>query len=75
MTPEDLLDPVPGISGTEAENVKSDMVFFETKNNGAVFAVGSIAWGGSMAWNKYENNVSLITKNVLDRFLNKKGFS
>ena len=75
MTPEDLLDPVLGISGTEAENVKSDMVFFETKNNGAVFAVGSIAWGGSMAWNKYENNVSLITKDVLDRFLNKKGFS
>ena len=75
MTPEDLLDPVPGISGTESENIKSDMVFFETKNNGAVFAVGSIAWGGSMAWNKYENNISLITKNVLDRFLNKKGFN
>jgi len=75
MTPEDLLDPVPGISGTEAENIKSDMVFFKTKNNGAVFSVGSIAWGGSMAWNKYENNISMITKNVLNRFLDKKGFS
>ena len=51
------------------------MVFFETKNNGAVFSVGSIAWGGSMAWNKYENNISMITKNVLNRFLDKKGFS
>ena len=75
MTPEDLLDPVPGIGGTESEKIKSDMVFFETKNNGAVFSVGSVAWGGSMAWNKYENNISMITKNVLNRFLDKKGFS
>ena len=75
MTPEDLLDPAPGIGGTESEKIKADIVFFETKNNGAVFSVGSIAWGGSMAWNKYENNVSMITKNVLERFLNKKKFS
>ena len=50
------------------------MVFFETMKNGAVFSVGSVAWGGSMAWNKYENNISKITKNVLDRFLNPKPF-
>ena len=47
----------------------------ETKNNGAVFSVGSIAWGGSMAWNKFQNNVSKITQNVLNRFLDKKGFN
>ena len=35
---------------------------------GAVFSVGSIAWAGSMAWNNYKNNISKITKNVLDRF-------
>ncbi len=75
MTPEDLLDPVPGIGGTESENIKSDMVFFETKNNGAVFSVGSIAWGGSMAWNNFDNNISVVTKNVLNRFLDKKRFS
>ena len=75
MTPEDLLDPAPGLSGTESEVIKSDLVFFETKNNGAVFSVGSIAWGGSMAWNKFQNNVSKITQNVLNRFLDKKGFN
>ena len=74
MTPEDLLDPAPGIGGTESEKIKSDIVFFETKNNGAVFSVGSIAWGGSMAWNNYQNNISKITENVLNRFLNNKGF-
>ena len=69
MTPEDMLDPAPGMGGTEAEIIKSDMVFFKTLNNGAVFSVGSIAWAGSMAWNNYKNNVSKITKNVLDGFL------
>ena len=74
MTPEDLLDPVPGIGGTEAETIKSDIVFFQTKKNGAVFSVGSVAWGGSMAWNRYKNNISKITANVLDGFLNIKEF-
>ena len=74
MTPEDLLDPAPGIGGTESEKIKSDIVFFKTKNNGAVFSVGSVAWGGSMAWNKYQNNISKITANVLNGFLNMKEF-
>lgn len=75
MTPEDMLDPVPGLGGTEAEMIKSDMIFFETKKNGAVFSVGSIAWAGSMAWNNYKNGVSKITRNVLNRFLNPRKFS
>ncbi len=33
-----------------------------------VFSVGSIAWCGSLSHNNYNNNVSRITKNVLDRF-------
>ena len=47
MTPEDMLDPVPGLGGTEADTIRSDMVFFETPNGGAVFSTGSIAWAGS----------------------------
>ena len=30
MTPEDMLDPAPGMGGTEAEIIKSDIVFFKT---------------------------------------------
>ncbi len=68
MTPEDMLDPVPGLGGTEADIIRADIVFFETPNGGAVFSVGSIAWAGSMAWNAYDNTVSKLTENVLRRF-------
>lgn len=69
MTPEDMLDPAPGLGGTEADIIRAEMVFFETENGGGVFSVGSIAWAGSMAWNNYENHVARITENVLRRFL------
>jgi N,N-dimethylformamidase len=48
--------------------VKADMVYFERPNGGAVFSVSSIAWCGSLSYNKYNNNVSEITDNVLRRF-------
>ena len=74
MTPEDMLDPAPGIGGCEAENLRADMVFFETPNGGAVFSTGSIAWAASMAWNRYDNHVALITENVLKRFIDEEKF-
>ena len=49
-------------------NVRADMVYFETENSGAVFSVGSICWCASLSHNSYDNNVSRITKNVLDAF-------
>jgi N,N-dimethylformamidase len=51
------------------------MVFFETDNGGAVFSVGSIAWSGSVAHNRYENNVARVTHNVLERFADPTPFS
>jgi N,N-dimethylformamidase len=49
--------------------VRADMVYFETRNGGAVFSVGSISWCGSLSHNGYQNNVSLITENVLRNFI------
>jgi len=40
-----------------------------------VFSVGSIAWAGSLSHNRYRNNVSQITGNVLRRFLDPEAFS
>jgi N,N-dimethylformamidase len=74
MVPEDMLDPVPGLGGTEAESIRGDMVFFETSNGGAVFSASSIAWAGSLSHEDYDNNVAKITTNVLRRFLDQTPF-
>ncbi len=54
--------------GSQNPLVRSDLVYFEGPAGGGVFSVGSIAWCGSLSHNGYDNNVSRITKNVLDRF-------
>src|SRR5262249_31569639 len=54
--------------GSVEPRVRSDMVFFETRNGGAVFSVGSISWCGSLSHSAYENGISRITENVLRRF-------
>jgi len=56
------------VGGTESDMVRSDLVFFETESGGAVFSTGSISWISSLGWNSGDNNVSRITRNVLDRF-------
>lgn len=74
MTPEDLLDPTPDWNGTQAEIIRADLTFSETLSRGAVFSTGSIARAGAMAWNGYDNEIAQLTKNVLDRFDDKKPF-
>jgi N,N-dimethylformamidase len=54
--------------GTRNPNVRADMVFFETPNDGAVFSVGSISWTSALSWNNYDNDVSRITENVVRAF-------
>ena len=67
-TVEDILMSLPGQGGTENPSVRADMVYVETPSGGAVFSVGSINWCGSLSYNDYNNNVSLITDNVLREF-------
>jgi N,N-dimethylformamidase len=50
------------------------MVFFETPAGGAVFSVGSIAYAGALAWNRFDNDVARISRNVLTRFLDDSPF-
>ena len=73
-TPEELTYNAYAASGTTSELVRSDMVFFETANGGAVFAVGSIAWCGALSHSAYDNNVSRITDNVVRRFADSTPF-
>ena len=57
------------MDGAQNPRVRADMTFFETPGGGAVFSVGSIAWGASLPHNGYDNNVARISENVLRRFL------
>ena len=71
---EEILINYPGQGGQESPLVRADMVFYETASGGAVFSTSSIAWGGSLSHNNYDNNCSRITENVLRRFLDTTSF-
>jgi N,N-dimethylformamidase len=49
--------------------VRADMTYFENPGGGACFSVGSIDWSASLSHADYANNVSRITRNVIDGFL------
>ncbi|EEF21798.1 conserved hypothetical protein [Ricinus communis] len=58
-----------GLDGTVHPRVRADITFHETPNGGGCFAFSSIAYCGSLPWNNCDNNISRLTKNVLDRFM------
>lgn len=66
---EDQMFPMVNTLGSNCDRVRSDLVYYETAGGGAVFAVGSINWYSSLAWEGYENNVARMTGNVLREFL------
>jgi len=55
--------------GSRQPLVHADMVYVPYPNGGAVFATGSISYAGCLSHNRYDNNISRITANVLKRFL------
>ena len=52
----------------------ADLVFFETPHGGAMFSTGSITWFSSTLENNYQNDVAVITRNVVRRFLDPTPF-
>lgn len=74
LVPEAMTSSISNHSGEENPRVKADIVFYEGQSGGAVFSVGSISWGASLAHNNYDNNVSRITENVLRRFADPQPF-
>jgi len=69
VVPEELLSHISTVSGEPpARLLRADMTYAELPGGGAVFAVGSITFCGSLSHNRYDNNVSRILRNVLARF-------
>lgn len=57
---------VPG--QTLEQLIRADMTYVEKPRGGAVFSVGSITYCGSLPHNTFDNDVSRLTFNVLNRF-------
>jgi N,N-dimethylformamidase len=72
---EEMLNNVHSSDGTLNARVKADIVFFETPGGGAVFSTGSIAFVASLAHNGYDNNISRLVRNVVDRFVDPRPFN
>lgn len=68
LVSEDVTYAFPGRGGTQDAQVRGDMIYFTTPNNGAVFAAGSIAWSQALPCHGGENNVATVMRNVLDAF-------
>jgi len=69
VVPEELLSHLATVTGEKpARLLRADMTYAELPGGGAVFAVGSITFCGSLSHNRYDNSVSRILRNVLDRF-------
>ena len=68
------MNPVDPVLQNYLKDTYSEIVFFETPGGGAVFSVGSMTWFGSLGHNRYDNDVSTITWNVMARMLDPKPF-
>ncbi|QBF30826.1 N,N-dimethylformamidase beta subunit family domain-containing protein [Thalassococcus sp. S3] len=68
LVSEEITYAFPGRGGTQDPQVRGDMIFFNTAEDGAVFAAGSIAWSQALPCNGGENNVATIMRNLLNAF-------
>ena len=75
LVPEEQLTHLTTIAGQKPkELIHADLTFFETPGGGAVFSTGSITFCGSLPHNDFDNNVSKLLGNVVERFLDPEPF-
>jgi N,N-dimethylformamidase len=66
---EELLSHLAAVTGERPKDlIRAEIVYFETVAGGAVFSTGSITFCGSLSYNNYDNNISRMLENVLQRF-------
>ena len=68
LVPESRLTHLSNIKHLpEEEILQADMIFFEVPGGGSVFSTGSITFCGSLPWNNFNNNVSKLLENIVNR--------
>jgi N,N-dimethylformamidase len=65
---EDMMEGRQGVSGTQDPRIRADVTLTPKREAGAVFAVGSISWSGSLSYRGYDNPLARLTENVLRAF-------
>jgi N,N-dimethylformamidase len=66
---EEMLSHLSTVSGEPAADLmRAEIVYLETQGEGAVFAVGSITFCGSLWRNGFKGPVSHLLENVIRRF-------
>lgn len=69
---DELTGTGPGQGGVEHPDVRADVVRFNTRGGGSVFATGSIAYGYGLSADGYANGLSRLTRNVIEQWLSTK---
>lgn len=70
LVPEEQLTHLTNLTGDTAKDaMHADMIYTEYPNGGCVFATGSITFCGSLPSKNFDNNVSRLLKNVMQRLL------
>ncbi|MEL6373074.1 MAG: N,N-dimethylformamidase beta subunit family domain-containing protein [Pseudomonadota bacterium] len=70
LVPEERLTHLVTLPGEpEADLIRADMIYYDVPGGGAVFAVGSITFCGSLPINDFDNDISRLLENVVRRFL------
>ncbi|MET0418034.1 MAG: N,N-dimethylformamidase beta subunit family domain-containing protein [Actinoplanes sp.] len=69
LDPIEIALPDGCYDGPTSDKVRADLVLEPKPNQGAVFSVSSIAWSGSLLVDDGKNDVSRVTRNVLQTFL------
>lgn len=69
LDPVEVALPDGCYDGTTSAKVRADLLLVPKPRQGAVFSTSSIAWAGSLLVNGGDNDVSRVTRNVLQCFL------
>lgn len=68
LVAEEVLVPHGATDAVINPGIHADLTFFETPQGGAVFSTGSIAYSGSLGWNRFDNTICRLTTTILRRF-------
>ncbi|MCC6002167.1 MAG: LamG domain-containing protein [Pararhodobacter sp.] len=69
LVSEEITYAFPGRGGTQDPQVRADITWFTTANDGACLSIGSIAWSMALPVNNGQNSAARFMRNALDALI------